>query len=168
MAEGDKRRLLGLDVMRGIAMAVMLVVDATGEAYPTIGHAPWNGLHLADFVMPYFLLICGISASVSIRKRAELSTLPVFSRVFFRVLRLFLLGIMVQGSIFHITKEGPLLLLDLSTVRIMGILQRIAIVFRSLNFSSLHVELTLLELFCMRNNRALACGSFGALERGGW
>ena len=47
--------------------AVMLVVDATGDAYPSIGHAPWDGLHLADFVMPYFLLISGISASISLK-----------------------------------------------------------------------------------------------------
>ena len=43
----------------------MLVVDVAGDAYPSIGHAPWDGLHLADFVMPYFLLICGISAALS-------------------------------------------------------------------------------------------------------
>ena len=43
----------------------MLVVDVAGDAYPSIGHASWDGLHLADFVMPYFLLICGISAALS-------------------------------------------------------------------------------------------------------
>ena len=43
----------------------MLVVDVAGDAYPSIGHAAWDGLHLADFVMPYFLLISGISAALS-------------------------------------------------------------------------------------------------------
>jgi predicted acyltransferase len=125
----DGKRLMGLDVMRGITMAVMLIVDATGEAYPTIGHAPWNGLHLADFVMPYFLFISGISASISVKIRPRQLARSIFLRVLFRVLRLFALGIAVQGSIFHVTEGGPLLLLNLSTVRIMGILQRIAIVF---------------------------------------
>ena len=47
------------------SQAVMLVVDLAGDAYPSIGHAAWDGLHLADFVMPYFLLISGISAALS-------------------------------------------------------------------------------------------------------
>lgn len=129
MVEDGKRRLVGLDVMRGITMAVMLIVDSTGDAYPTIGHAPWNGLHLADFVMPYFLFISGISASISVKVRPRERARAVFLRVLFRVLRLFVLGIVVQGSLFQVTTNGPLLRLDLNTMRIMGILQRIAIVF---------------------------------------
>lgn len=116
------KRLVGLDVMRGITMAVMLVVDELGDAYPQIGHAPWNGLHLADLVMPYFLLISGISASISLSHSRFRSALG-------RVLRLFLLGVAVQGSIFHVTAAGSLVKLDLSTLRWMGILQRIALVF---------------------------------------
>ena len=118
----DNKRLVGLDVMRGITMAVMLVVDELGDAYPSIGHAPWNGLHLADLVMPYFLLISGISASISLSHSRFRSALG-------RVLRLFLLGVAVQGSIVHVTAAGSLVNLDLSTVRWMGILQRIALVF---------------------------------------
>ena len=40
-------------------LEVMLIVDTLGDLYPSIGHAPWDGLHLADLVMPYFLLISG-------------------------------------------------------------------------------------------------------------
>ena len=29
------------------------------ERYPSIGHAAWDGLHLADLVMPAFLFIVG-------------------------------------------------------------------------------------------------------------
>ena len=125
MVEG-KRRLVGLDVMRGITMAVMLIVDALGDAFPSIGHAPWDGLHLADFVMPYFLLISGISFSLQVPRPGSAAA---FGRPFLRAVRLFVLGVAVQGSLFHVTSLGPLLALDLQTVRIMGILQRIAVVF---------------------------------------
>ncbi|CAK9042647.1 unnamed protein product, partial [Durusdinium trenchii] len=132
-----KRRLVGLDVLRGITMAVMLIVDTLGDLYPSIGHAPWDGLHLADLVMPYFLLISGISFHISLSPTIQPWT--VLRRNAFRALRLFLLGLAVQGSIFHVTPAGPLLVLNLGTVRIMGILQRIAIVFLFVSLIDLFV-----------------------------
>ena len=51
----------------------MLVVDVAGDAYPRIGHASWDGLHLADFVMPYFLFICGVSAALSPAPQLQLN-----------------------------------------------------------------------------------------------
>ncbi|CAE7196395.1 HGSNAT [Symbiodinium sp. CCMP2456] len=132
-----KRRLVGLDVMRGITMAVMLVVDIAGDAYPSIGHAAWDGLHLADFVMPYFLLISGISAALS--PVHPMQRASVLGRVFLRSLKLFLVGLAVQGSAFHVTKAGPLLVFDLATFRVMGILQRIAVVFLAVMIIDLYI-----------------------------
>lgn len=132
-----KRRLVGLDVMRGITMAVMLVVDVAGDAYPSIGHAAWDGLHLADFVMPYFLLISGISAALS--PVHPMQRASVLGRVLLRFLRLFLVGLAVQGSAFHVTKAGPLLVFDLATFRVMGILQRIAVVFLAVMIIDLYI-----------------------------
>ena len=61
-------RLRSLDVVRGFTIALMIFVDETGGAYPHINHAPWNGLTLADFVMPWFLFMAGTSLSFSLRK----------------------------------------------------------------------------------------------------
>mmetsp|Transcript_100360 Transcript_100360/g.199106 ORF Transcript_100360/g.199106 Transcript_100360/m.199106 type:complete len:497 (+) Transcript_100360:85-1575(+) len=122
-------RLVGLDMLRGLTMVVMLLVDYTGGCYPAINHAPRNGLHLADLVMPFFLWVSGLSMSISVRVRPGDSRMGVFLQVGKRALRLFVLGIVVQGSWFHVEDGVPTLHLDLSSVRIMGILQRIAIAF---------------------------------------
>jgi len=42
----------------------MILVDYGGSIFPIIAHAPWNGFHLADFVMPFFLFIAGISLAL--------------------------------------------------------------------------------------------------------
>jgi len=43
---------------------LMILVDYGGCIFPIIAHAPWNGIHLADFIMPFFLFIAGISLSL--------------------------------------------------------------------------------------------------------
>lgn len=39
----------------------MIIVDEAGGLIPAINHSPWNGLTLADFVMPFFLFMVGVS-----------------------------------------------------------------------------------------------------------
>ena len=43
----------------------MMLVDYGGSIYPSIAHAPWNGLNLADLVMPFFLFIAGLSLAIA-------------------------------------------------------------------------------------------------------
>lgn len=54
-------RLVSLDVLRGVTIAMMIFVDFCGESTPAIDHSPWDGIKLADFVMPSFDFIVGIS-----------------------------------------------------------------------------------------------------------
>lgn len=42
----------------------MMLVDYVGSIFPVIAHVPWNGLHLAEFVMPFFLFVAGISVAI--------------------------------------------------------------------------------------------------------
>jgi len=42
----------------------MVLVDYAGSSLPVIAHSPWNGLHLADFVMPLFLFAAGASLAI--------------------------------------------------------------------------------------------------------
>jgi predicted acyltransferase len=42
----------------------MMLVDYAGVVFPFICHSPWNGVHLADFVMPFFLFIAGVSLAL--------------------------------------------------------------------------------------------------------
>ena len=43
---------------------MMILVDDAGGAWPGINHAPWFGVTVADFVMPAFLFIIGVSAAL--------------------------------------------------------------------------------------------------------
>lgn len=43
---------------------LMMLVDYAGSIFPIIAHVPWNGVHLADFVMPFFLFIAGVSVAI--------------------------------------------------------------------------------------------------------
>lgn len=42
----------------------MILVDDAGGAFPSINHAPWFGVTLADYVMPSFLFIIGVSIAL--------------------------------------------------------------------------------------------------------
>ncbi|RVW83116.1 hypothetical protein CK203_040788 [Vitis vinifera] len=50
----------------GFSLLMILVDDAGGE-WPMIGHAPWNGCNLADFVMPFFLFIVGVAIALALK-----------------------------------------------------------------------------------------------------
>lgn len=45
----------------------MILVDDAGGEWPKIGHAPWNGCNLADFVMPFFLFIVGMAIPLALK-----------------------------------------------------------------------------------------------------
>lgn len=112
-----------LDVFRGITIALMIFVDNVGEDFPEIDHAPWDGVHLADFVMPFFDFIVGVSLALSFKK-FHLETpdggLPqrwsAFRKSTVRFLKLFFIGMFTQGGIAFMTY-------DVAHIRIMGILQ---------------------------------------------
>lgn len=42
----------------------MMLVDYAGSIFPSIAHSPWNGVRLADFVMPFFLFVVGVSLAI--------------------------------------------------------------------------------------------------------
>ena len=46
-------------------MQLMILVDDVGGLLPAINHSPWNGLTLADYVMPFFLFIVGVSLGLT-------------------------------------------------------------------------------------------------------
>ncbi|XP_031130767.1 heparan-alpha-glucosaminide N-acetyltransferase-like [Ipomoea triloba] len=117
-------RVASLDVFRGLCVFLMTFVDYAGSIFPIIAHSPWNGLRLADFVMPFFLFVAGVSLAIVYKdpSHKERSTWKVVART----LKLFLLGILLQGGFLHgITSltYG----VDLERIRWLGILQRISV-----------------------------------------
>lgn len=57
---------------------LMMLVDYGGSIFPIIAHSPWNGLHLADFVMPFFLFIAGVSPALVYKVNTDSSYLHSF------------------------------------------------------------------------------------------
>ena len=121
----------------------MIFVNYGAGEYHFLQHAPWNGLHLADLVFPFFIFIMGISIAVSFKNltlRSSISLSNGFHKILKRSINLFLLGLMVNsiGSgissnmIVYIRISNILLyiipfLADFATIRIPGVLQRFAI-----------------------------------------
>ena len=118
------RRLVSLDVARGITIAFMILVNNGGSgkySYSQLEHSAWNGWTLTDLVFPSFLFIAGISIVFSNETRLARGESKTTLRlhVLRRSVILFLLGLVVNGfPLFH-----------LGTLRIYGVLQRIAICF---------------------------------------
>ncbi len=123
-------RLTSLDVFRGIAIAGMILVNmasiAEPNVYPALLHADWHGCTLADLVFPFFLFIVGVAMAFSLSKYTD-NNKPKAS-LYWRILRrtaiLFALGLLLNGF----WNKG-LWTFDLSTIRIMGILQRISLTY---------------------------------------
>ena len=65
-----RKRLLSLDVLRGITVVGMILVNNSGGklSYDSLQHSAWNGLTLCDLVFPFFLFIMGISTYIALSK----------------------------------------------------------------------------------------------------
>src|SRR5512134_3649349 len=87
------RRLVSLDVVRGLTMASMVVVNNPGDwgnVYALLLHAPWHGWTPTDLIFPFFLFIVGVSITLS-RKSASWATIVRRAAIIF-ALGLFLAG----------------------------------------------------------------------------
>ncbi|KAG6500991.1 hypothetical protein ZIOFF_040855 [Zingiber officinale] len=125
-ANSSQRRLASLDVFRGFTVALMILVDDAGGAFPSINHAPWFGVTLADFVMPFFLFGVGISVALVFKRTP--SKVVATKKVLLRTTNLFLLGLLLQGGYFH-GRNNLTYGVDLDRIRWFGILQRISIAY---------------------------------------
>lgn len=137
-------RLLSLDFFRGITIAAMILVNNPGDwshVYPPLLHAQWNGWTPTDLIFPFFLFIVGVSITLTFSSRM-LSDTPrkeLYVKIGRRTLLLFALGIFLSGFPFY----------DLTSIRIPGVLQRIAVcyLFASLIFLNAGVKIQALWAF---------------------
>jgi predicted acyltransferase len=129
-AESPSNRLVSLDVMRGLIVAAMIVVnfslgeDGFGQfsVYPTLVHADWIGFTFADFAFPAFLFMVGMSISLTARNSARLDSASI-RRICIRTLRLFILGFLLSNFLYQWIHGWAF---DGRFV-IMGVLQRIGL-----------------------------------------
>jgi len=128
--EQRPQRLLSLDFFRGATVAAMILVNNPGDwgnIYAPLEHSGWNGCTPTDLVFPFFLFIVGVSIAYAMGSRkADPSAHPkTIIKAFKRALILFGLGLFL--SLFSKLFSDPLE--AFKTVRIPGVLQRIALVF---------------------------------------
>jgi predicted acyltransferase len=122
-------RLVSLDVFRGITIAAMTLVNSPGTwaaVYPPLLHAEWNGATPTDWIFPFFLFIVGVSIAAALGKvRGAATARPVYFKIVRRAAVLFGLGLFLE--VFPFYNIWTASWFEPSEVRIMGILQRIAI-----------------------------------------
>src|ERR1700712_5744929 len=71
-AASKPQRLISVDGLRGLTIALMILVNDPGDwahTYTQLDHAAWNGFTLTDFVFPNFLFLVGAAIILSLGSR---------------------------------------------------------------------------------------------------
>lgn len=126
-----QERLVSLDVFRGMTVVAMILVDFGGGAWSAINHSPWDGITFADYVVPAFLFIVGVSLSLTHKAMEDKRKASI--KIARRALKILIVGLILQGGYIHGVKDLSYGV-DLQLFRIMGVLQRIAIAYAIVAF----------------------------------
>ncbi|MBX6363937.1 MAG: DUF5009 domain-containing protein [Gemmatimonadetes bacterium] len=124
VAGAPPQRLLSLDVFRGITIAAMVLVNNPGDwghVYAPLEHAKWNGWTPTDLIFPFFVYIVGVAMTFSFGKMQQrgASRADLVAKVLKRAAIIFGLSLAIQGFPKY----------DLAHIRVMGVLQRIALAY---------------------------------------
>lgn len=136
------KRLVSLDVLRGLTVAFMIIVNNAGGklSYAQLRHSQWHGLTMCDLVLPFFLFIVGISTYISLRKFNFTASRPTIIKILRRSVLIFVIGLAICW--FDHICEGDFFPID--TLRIPGVLQRIAICYLAVSLIAVTVRHSLL------------------------
>jgi len=130
MMEKSASRLLSLDVFRGATVAAMILVNNPGDwgnIYAPLEHSPWNGCTPTDLIFPSFLFIVGVSIAYAMSGKKADPALhgQTLLKACKRAAILFGLGLFL--ALYPKVFTDPAA--AFKTVRILGVLQRISLVF---------------------------------------
>ncbi len=120
----DSKRLLSLDAFRGLTIAGMILVNTPGSwsyVFGPLRHAEWSGCTPTDLVFPFFLYIVGVSMWFSFKKFDHQWSGDVALKILKRAGMIFLIGLLLNFF--------PFFNRSIADLRIMGVLQRIAVAF---------------------------------------
>ena len=145
------QRLLSLDILRGIAIAGMILVNnGWGRSYEMLLHCRWNGMTPCDLVFPFLLFVMGVSCYLSLSKSEFKPTAKVVYHVARRTVLLFAIGLFIHWFANALMGEY-----GFAHLRISGVLQRIALSYCAVSLFALfcnhrytlHVVVLLLVIY---------------------
>jgi predicted acyltransferase len=147
-------RMVSLDVFRGMTIAAMILVNDPGSwnnIYAPLEHAEWNGWTPTDLIFPFFLFIAGVSMTLSFSSRIARGVTrgAMAIHVLRRSALIFAIGLFLNGFPFF----------DLHTIRIMGVLQRIALCYLAAGM----LYLGTMRREISADNKAYVRGNLGAI-----
>ncbi len=121
-AKAPPQRVLAVDVLRGLTIALMILVNDPGDwtrTYAQLDHSRWSGFTLTDLVFPTFLFLVGLSTILSLKTRLArgASRASLARNIVRRSVTIFLIDLFIAAfPFFHLTH-----------LRLYGVLTRIAI-----------------------------------------
>lgn len=119
----SKGRYIALDAMRGLTLALMIVVNTPGSwsaVYAPLLHADWHGWTFTDLVFPFFLFIVGAALFFSRQASAQPTRFEQCKKITRRAFMLVALGVFLEFYPF---------LTNLESLRLPGVLQRIGLAY---------------------------------------
>ncbi len=168
MNQNISKRLISLDIFRGLTIAAMIIVNNLGSGqegarFKALVHSEWHGCTPADLIFPFFVFIIGVATVFSLGHRAQAggSLLPVYRHISLRTLKIFLLGMVglfafgwlfqalcppgeTEKSLWAILFSPPTdtdaYFYSLANLRIPGVLQRLALVYLAVALLALHTR----------------------------
>ena len=125
-----QQRYYSLDVFRGATVALMILVNnpgSWGHIFSPLAHASWHGCTPTDLVFPFFLFAVGNAMSFVMPKLQQGNDSAFWGKVIQRTIMIFGIGLFLNWSPFVKFSEDVLVWKPWENVRILGVLQRIAL-----------------------------------------
>lgn len=132
------KRLLSLDVLRGLTVFVMIIVNngAGPLHFEMLDHSKWNGLTVCDLVFPFFLFMVGVSIHLASKSASKLTLAHRYRKIIFRGVELFAVGVLLHAWDMLIGGESDIF----ANLRFWGVLERIAICYLFASLLYMHVD----------------------------
>ncbi len=135
----SRTRLLALDVMRGITIVCMIIVNngVGPESFPQLEHSEWNGITVCDLVFPFFLFIMGITTYLSLSKLNFRPGHGTTLKIIRRTVSILLVGWAIHWFANICYGKG---IFDFGHLRLTGVLTRIALCYGIVSLMAIYMS----------------------------